>query len=47
MKYHSRRKVNKAKSIFINVMYRLGWPVNEIGSKVGISRATVYRYIKR
>ena len=47
MKYHSRRKVNKAKKVFINLMYRLGMPVNNIGSMTNISRATVYRHIKR
>ena len=47
MRYHSRRKVNKAKQVFINLMYRLGIPVNDIGSMTGVSRATVYRHIKR
>ena len=47
MQYRSRRKVNKVKKVFINFMYRMGIPVNDIGSMAGVSRATVYRHIKR
>ena len=47
MKYHSRRKVNGVKHILINVMHKLGVPANEIGRINKISRATVYRHIKR
>ena len=47
MRYHSRSKVNKAKRVFIHLMYKLGVPANDIGSMVGISRATVYRHLKK
>jgi len=47
MKYHSRNKVNKAKRVFINLMYKLGVRASDIGSMVGVSRATVYRHLKR
>ena len=47
MKYHSRRKVNGVKRVFINFMYKMGVPVNDIKGMVGVSRATVYRHIRR
>ena len=47
MKFHSRRKVNRVKRVFINVMYKLGIPVKDIKRMVGVSRATVYRHINR
>ena len=46
MKYHSRRKVNKAKRVFIKFMYKMGIPVNDIVWMSGVSRATIYRHIK-
>ena len=47
MKYHSRRKVNKVKKMFINFMYKMGVPVMDIKDMVGVSRATVYRYLSK
>ena len=47
MKFHSRRKINRAKRVFINVMYKMGIPVNDIKKMVGVSRATIYRHINR
>ena len=47
MKFHSRRKVNWVKRVFINFMYKLGVPVKDIKKMVGVSRATVYRHINR
>ena len=47
MKFHSRRKVNKVKRVFINFMYKMGIPVNDIVKMSGVSRATIYRHIKR
>ena len=47
MKFHSRRKVNSAKKVFINFMYKMGIPVNDIKKMVGVSRATIYRHINR
>ena len=46
MKYHSRRKVNKAKRVFIKFMYKMGIPVNDIVWMSGVSRATIYRHLK-
>ena len=47
MTFHSRRKVNGVKKVFINFMYKIGIPVNDIKKMVGVSRATVYRHINR
>ncbi len=47
MKYHSRRKVNRAKKMFINFMYKMGIPVMDIKDMVGVSRATVYRHLNK
>ena len=46
-KSHSNRKVNGGKKVLINVMYKLGIKASDIGNIAGISRATVYRYIKK
>ena len=46
MKYHSRRKVNKAKRVFIKFMHKMGIPVRDIVRMSGVSRATIYRHIK-
>ena len=46
MKYHSRRKVYKAKRVFIKFMYKMGIPVNDIVWMSGVSRATIYRHLK-
>ena len=47
MKFHSRKKVNKVKRVFINFMYKMGIPVKDIKKMGGVSRATVYRHINR
>ena len=47
MKYHSRRKVNKVKRVFINFMYKMGVPVKDIKNMVGVSRSTVYRHLNK
>ena len=46
MKYHSRRKVNRAKRVFIKFMRKMGIPVKDIVKMSGVSRATIYRHIK-
>ena len=46
MKYHSRRKVNKAKRVFIRFMRKMGIPVRDIVKMSGVSRATIYRHLK-
>ena len=47
MKFHYRRKVNRVKKVFINFMYKMGIPVNDIKKMVGVSRATIYRHLNR
>jgi len=47
MKYHSRKKVNRVKRMFINLMYKMGMPVRSIKGVVGVSRATVYRHLNK
>ena len=47
MKFHSRKKVNKVKRVFINFMYKMGIPVKDIKKMVGVSRATIYRHLNR
>ena len=47
MKFHSRKKVNKVKRVFINFMYKMGIPVKDIKKMVDVSRATVYRHLNR
>ena len=46
MKYHSRRKVNKVRRVFIKFMHKMGIPVRDIVKMSGVSRATIYRHIK-
>ena len=47
MIYRSRRRVNKSKKVLINFLYKVGIRVTDIVNLTGISRATVYRHIKR
>jgi len=46
MKYHSRRKVNKVRRVFIKFMRKMGIPVKDIVKMSGVSRATIYRHTK-
>ena len=46
MRYHSRRKVNSVKKVFIKFMRKMGIPVRDIVKMAGGSRATIYRHIK-
>ena len=46
MKYRSRKKVNKAKRVFIKFMRKMGIPVRDIVRMSGVSRATIYRHLK-
>jgi predicted DNA-binding transcriptional regulator AlpA len=43
----SRFKVRPAKSMLINVLYRLGIKPRKMVNLFGVSRATIYRHIKR
>tara|TARA_R110002012_G_scaffold318165_1_gene535806 strand:- start:87 stop:230 length:144 start_codon:yes stop_codon:yes gene_type:complete len=47
MKYHSRTKVKLGRRMMINVMYGLGIKTNRIADWFNISRATVYRHIRK
>ena len=47
MIYRSNRKVGTSKKVLINLLYKLGIRANDIGNFTGVSRATVYRHIKR
>jgi len=49
-KSHSKRRytrVGKPREFFINVLYNVGFKGDRISRIVGVSRATVYRHIKR
>ena len=43
----SRFKVRPAKSMLINVLYRLGIKPRKMVNLFGVTRATIYRHIKR
>ena len=43
----SRFKVRPAKSMLINVLYRLGVKPRKMVNWFDVSRATIYRHIKR
>ena len=47
MTYHSNLKIRPAKSVLVNVLYRVGVRPNKLASMFGVSRATIYRHIKR
>jgi len=47
MTFHSRRKIRPMKSVLINVLYRLGVRPTKMVDMFNVSRATIYRHIKR
>tara|TARA_Y100001963_G_C6713852_1_gene415588 strand:+ start:884 stop:1033 length:150 start_codon:yes stop_codon:yes gene_type:complete len=47
MKYHSRTKIRPMRSLLINVLYKMGVRANKLGSMFGVSRATIYRHLKK
>jgi len=47
MKFRSRNKVRPSKSVLINVLYKLGIKPRKMVNWFGVSRATIYRHIKR
>ena len=47
MKYHSRTKVRAMKSILINVLHGFGIKPNKLVKMFGVSRATIYRHLKK
>jgi len=42
-----RRRVGRAKGFLINTLYGLGLNGRKISKIVGVSRATVYRHIRK
>ena len=47
MKYHSKTKVRTIKSALIGMLYRVGVRPRTMVDWFGVSRATIYRHIKR
>ena len=47
MKYHSRTKVRAMKSLLINVLHKVGIKPNKLVEMFGVSRATIYRHLKK
>jgi len=47
MRYHSRTKVKKGKSLLINVLHRVGFKPTKLVDMFGLSRATIYRHLKK
>ena len=47
MKYHSRTKISPMRSMLINVLHALGIRPNKLGKMFGVSRATIYRHLKK
>ena len=47
MKYHSRTKIRPMRSMLINVLHALGIRPNKLGKMFGVSRATIYRHLKK
>jgi|TARA_R110002072_G_C7813344_1_gene522700 transposase len=43
----SRFKVKRARRVLISVLYRLGVKPRKMVNWFGVSRATIYRHIKR
>ncbi len=47
MKYHSNRKVKPFKGLMINVLYKFGVKPKKLVNMFGVSRATIYRHIRK
>jgi len=47
MTSRSRRKIRPMRSVLINVLYRLGVKPRKMVDMFDVSRATIYRHIKR
>ena len=47
MKYHSKTKIRRVKSVLINMLYKIGVKPTKMVDWFGVSRATIYRHIKR
>jgi len=47
MRYHSRTKVRAMKSLLINVLHKVGIKPKKLVEMFGVSRATIYRHLKK
>ena len=47
MKYHSRTKIRPMKSLVINVLHKWGVRPSKLVQMFGVSRATIYRHLKK
>ena len=47
MKYHSRTKIRPFKSLLIGVLRKMGVKPSELVKMFGVSRATIYRHLKK
>ena len=47
MKYHSRTKIRPMKSMLINILHKVGVRPSKLVSLFGVSRATIYRHLKK
>ena len=43
----SRKRMTKPKRVLVNLLYKFGIRVNDIVNLTGLSRATVYRHIRK
>ena len=47
MRYHSNLKIRPMKTLLIKVLYKWGIKPTKLVSMFNVSRATIYRHIKR
>ncbi len=47
MRYHSRTKVRSFRSALINVLHKVGVRPERLVKMFGVSRATIYRHLKK
>ena len=47
MRYHSRTKIRPMKSMLINILHKVGVRPSKLVSMFGVSRATIYRHLKK
>ena len=47
MKYHSRTKIRAMRSILINVLHKVGVKPKKLVEMFNVSRATIYRHLKK
>ena len=47
MRYHSKTKIRPMKSVLISMLYKVGVKATKMVDWFGVSRATIYRHIKK